>query len=85
MGGQDAESWNIYTTLNPQPILNIPRSFSEESEDTSQCHKPLSHPEYYLLATVQKKKEEEGKEEREKDYLHFIDIGVLDKKEFTVY
>lgn len=35
----------IIIILNPEAIFNIPYSFSEESEDTSQCHRPWGHPE----------------------------------------
>lgn len=51
-----------------QTILNISYSFSEESEDAYQGVRPWGHPEYYLLAMVQRKEEEaEGEVERERD------------------
>lgn len=71
--------------LNSQTILNISYSFSEASEETYQCYRLWGHPEYYLLAMVQKKKKkEEGEVERGEDYMQFINIGILDKKEFSL-
>lgn len=68
--------------LNSQTILN---NVSEASEETCQCHRLSGHPEYYLLATVQKKKKkEEGEVERGGDYTQFINVGILDKKEFSL-
>ena len=53
-----------------QTILNISYSFSEESEDACQGLRPWGHPEYYLLAMVQKEEEEEeGEVGRERDYM----------------
>lgn len=72
MGGQDAQSWSIITILNPPNIFKIPYSFSEESEDSSQCHRTWESSRILSVihSTVERGRRGRGGGEGG-DYLHF--------------
>lgn len=81
---QDIESWNVITMLSPQTTLNVSILFLKSQKMLPSV---IGLGATKILSIHHNTEGSGGRGEGgegERYYLHFINIGVLEKKEFTM-